>query len=71
MTSVEFPASKMRKLILNPVLLLFTIFTGCKGKQVGCICEDGWQSDSMGGPGTCNHHGGVAYKFYESDNEKD
>jgi hypothetical protein len=25
---------------------------------VGAVCEDGWQSDSVGS-GTCSHHGGV------------
>jgi hypothetical protein len=52
------------------VFILLTLVS-CKGKQIGCICEDGWRSYSMGGPGTCSHHGGVAYKLYESDLKND
>jgi hypothetical protein len=59
----------MRKLILITVLLLFKIFTSFKGKQVGCIFIDGWQSYSIGGPGTSSQHGEVAYELYESDLE--
>lgn len=66
----------MKKALVSLILpialtILLSIFTGCKGKQIGCICEDGWRSYSMGGPGTCSHHGGVAYKLYESDIEND
>lgn len=62
----------MKPLIFSiALIILLSVFTGCKGKQVGCICEDGWRSHSMGGPGTCSHHGGVDYKLYESDIQND
>jgi hypothetical protein len=31
--------------------------------ETGAICEDGWQSGSIGS-GTCSHHGGVVYWIY-------
>jgi hypothetical protein len=52
------------------ILLLSIILISCKGKQVGCMCEDGWVSNSNGRPGTCSHHGGIAYELYESDLEE-
>jgi len=61
----------MRKFIYISATFLIFAFWGCKGKQVGCVCEDGWVSHSMGGPGTCSHHGGVDYELYESDIQND
>lgn len=55
------------KLMFLAIFLISLILLGCGGKQIGCVCKDGWRSNSMGGPGTCSHHGGVAYKLYESD----
>ncbi len=52
------------------MFVLSTILISCKGKQIGCMCEDGWISYSKGGPGTCSHHGGIDYELYESDLEK-
>lgn len=52
------------------IFLVVMMFYSCKGKQVGCMCEDGWISYSKGGPGTCSHHGGIDYELYESDLEE-
>lgn len=56
----------IKKIVFFLVMSIILTFTSCKGKQVGCMCEDGWVSDSMGGPGTCSHHGGVDHELYES-----
>lgn len=40
-----------------------------KYKFNGAICNDGWTSHSQG-RGTCSHHHGVDYYFYEGDYSK-
>ena len=56
------------KVITEDVLTDF-LLENSKYKFSGAICNDGWISHSQG-RGTCSHHGGVAYYFYEGNYSK-
>jgi hypothetical protein len=56
----------MKKLIIGLIVTSF-LLTGCnRGKRVGAICNDGWQSSATGS-GACSQHDGVDHWLYESD----
>lgn len=57
----------MKKILIG-IVIIGLLFTGCKGKRVGAVCEDGWHSSATGS-GACSHHGGVDHWVYENDNE--
>ena len=53
-------------IIVLAVSFLMCAFTNISKEKIGAICEDGWQSYSIGS-GTCSHHGGVEtwrYKYW-------
>jgi hypothetical protein len=58
----------MKKLVVISAILLVTLYSCSRGKRVGAICNDGWQSSATGS-GACSHHGGVDEWIYENDNK--
>jgi len=55
----------MKKIVIG-LIAISLLLGGCKGKRVGAICEDGWESSATG-RGACSHHGGVDHWIYEND----
>mgnify|MGYP006879035078 CR=1 FL=1 len=51
---------------LFSLVIIALLFTGCAGKRVGAVCEDGSRSSATG-RGACSWHGGVDYWVHEND----
>lgn len=61
--------SSIKNASINEDILTNYLHEDSKYKFNGAICNDGWTSHSQG-RGTCSHHGGVDYYFYEGDYRK-
>lgn len=61
--------SSIKTASINENILANYLHEDSKYKFNGAICNDGWTSHSQG-RGTCSHHGGVDYYFYEGDYSK-
>ena len=60
----QYPKIKNGPVTINSIANF--ILEDTRYKSSGAICNDGWVSHSHG-RGTCSHHGGVDYYFYEGD----
>lgn len=56
-----------RVLLILFAVAISTIFLLGSSSAKAVQCEDGWQSPSDGGPGTCSWHGGVKDTVYTRD----
>jgi hypothetical protein len=63
----KYPSIKSSAIEVD--VLAAYLYEESKYKFNGAICNDGWKSHSQG-RGTCSHHQGVAYYFYEGDFSK-
>lgn len=61
--------SSIKSSTINVDVLTNYLHEDSKYRFNGAICNDGWTSHSQG-RGTCSHHHGVDYYFYEGDYSK-